>query len=180
MDNLAKDVQIGADRLLYMPYLMGERTPHLDANARGAFVGLSAIHEKKHLIRAVMEGVGYSLKDCLGILEEMGVASDDMRLCGGGAKSKLWREIITDTFGVSGSVTENDEGPAFGAAILAMVGTGIYKDTESACDCIVKAKETISVNSENHNRYMKYYEVYKGLYQSLKNDFAKLAEVCEK
>lgn len=176
MDKEAEKSPIGANRLLYMPYLMGERTPHLDPDARGAFIGLSAIHTRGDMIRAVLEGVCYSLKDCAEILKEMGICPDDMKLCGGGAKSLFWRKMLSDVYGINCSITECDEGPAFGAAILAMVGTGIYENVEKACSELVKIKSSSICDKALNKEYDSFYGIYKNLYSHLKDDFALLAK----
>ena len=124
MDQDAGAVPVGSRRLIYLPYLMGERTPHLDPHCRGTFFGLSAIHTKADLIRAVMEGVSYSLADCFDILREMGIPTGDMAACGGGGTSALWRQMLADLFGCPVKTVASREGPALGAAILAGVGAG--------------------------------------------------------
>ena len=177
MDKEAESSPIGANRLLYMPYLMGERTPHLDPNARGGFVGLSAIHQRGDMIRSVMEGVCYSLRDCLGVLGEMGITVEDMRVCGGGGKSALWRKMLADVFGVPCQRIESDEGPALGVAILAMVGAGLYPTVKDACDAIVKIRDTVENEADRTAEYEKFYRIYTKLYNRLKDDFAALAEL---
>ena len=177
MDKEAEKSPVGANRLLYMPYLMGERTPHLDPDARGAFIGLSALHRRGDMIRAVLEGVCYSLKDCAVILREMGVCPDDMKLCGGGAKSPFWRKMLSDVYGINCSITECDEGPAFGAAILAMVGTGIYDSIEKACTELVKIKSSDVYDAKLNEKYSSFYGIYKNLYSHLKDDFSHLAKM---
>ena len=177
MDAEAADSPIGANRLLYMPYLMGERTPHLDPKVRGGFVGLSGMHKRGDLIRAVMEGVSYSLKDCLGVLGGMGVELDDMRICGGGGKSPFWRQMLADVYGIPVTRIESDEGPALGVAILAMVGAGIYPSVREACDAIVRQKDVTPCDAERNARYGQFYKVYTSLYPHLKADFDALAEL---
>jgi len=175
MDAEAAESPVGANRLLYMPYLMGERTPHLDPNVRGGFVGLSAMHGRGDMIRAVMEGVSYSLKDCQGVLSGMGVDPESMRICGGGGKSPFWRQMLADVYGVPVTRVESDEGPALGVAILAMVGAGIYPTVRDACRAIVRTKETLPFDTERNARYGQFYEVYKSLYPHLKADFDALS-----
>lgn len=174
---MAEESGISARRLLFLPYLMGERTPHLDPNARGAFVGLSAIHERGDMVRAIMEGVTYSLKDCLSVLEEMDVQPDNMLACGGGARSNLWRQMMADVYGMNVSTVDSKEGPALGAAILAMVGTGLYGSVEEACQKIIRVNNTTEKNAENVKQYEQVYCIYKGLYSALKEDFSKLAKM---
>ena len=156
---------------------MGERTPHLDPDCRGTFVGLSAIHERGDLIRAVLEGVCYSLRDCLEILRGMGAAPELMRVCGGGGKSPLWRQMLADVFGMPTMTLESDEGPALGVAILAMVGAGLYPDVVAACDKIVRAKKTYQSNPDSAAKYAEFYKIYDRLYIDLKDDFKALAQL---
>ncbi len=167
---------IGANRLLYMPYLMGERTPHLDADCRGAFVGLSNIHTKGDMMRAVMEGVTYSLNDCLNVLDGMGVKPEAMLACGGGGKSPLWRQMLADVFGLPVMTTQNTEGPALGVAILAGVGAGLYKSVPEACREMIHNNTPQEPVKENTEKYRQCYEVYtrvypalKGIYKDMKN-----------
>lgn len=171
----AASVQPGSDRLIYLPYLMGERTPHLDPDARGVFFGLSAVHTRAHLLRAVMEGVSYSLADCNDILREMGVEVAEMMACGGGGKSPLWRQMLADLYGCDVKTICQTEGPALGAAILAGVGAGVYSGVEAACERLITPdKETAPVDKEAEI-YAKYHALYKKLYASLKGDFKELA-----
>ena len=175
MDAEAAESPIGANRLLYMPYLMGERTPHLDPKVRGGFVGLSGMYTRGDMIRAVLEGVSYSLKDCLGVLDGMGVKPDDMKICGGGGKSPLWRQMLADVYGIPVTRIASDEGPALGVAILAMVGAGLYPSVKDACDAIVKTKDSVEPDPARTAAYAKFYAVYDALYPHLKADFDALA-----
>lgn len=173
MDKMAAEVPIGANRLLYLPYLMGERTPHLDPDARGVFFGLSAMHKKSDLIRAVMEGVTYSLTDCVNILREMGVGFNEMLACGGGGSSSLWREMLAGSYNLPVRTVKSKEGPALGVAILAAVGTGYYSSVSAAC------KEMVSYNEPqypaNTDKYKKVYDLYATLYPALKSSFTSLS-----
>lgn len=177
MDKEAEQSPIGCNKLLYMPYLMAERTPHLDADCRGAFYGLSAMHQKRDMIRAVMEGVVYSLRDCTEVLKEMSVTTDDMAACGGGGSSPLWRSMLADVFNTPVKTVTSKEGPALGAAILAGVGTGIYPSVQEACRRVVKAKTVQAPDADNHTEYEKYYGVYRSLYPALKNTYKDLANI---
>ena len=168
---LAKEavgVAAGSDGLLFLPYLQGERTPHLDPYARGGWIGLTASHDRRHLIRAVLEGVAYSLKDCFAILREQGLSIEQMRATGGGAKSVIWRQIIADILGVELVTTNATEGPAFGAALLAGVASGVYSSVKSACEQTVRIVERTEPRTENAEVYAKGYEMYKKLYPALK------------
>ena len=165
----------GSNKLIYLPYLMGERTPHLDPDCRGVFFGLSAIHTKADMLRAVMEGVAFSLKDCNDILRDMGIAVDTMMACGGGGKSPVWRQMLADMYGCRVETAEQTEGPAFGAAILAGVGTGIYQSVEYACDRLISGNQTSRPVEEHRVKYQQLHEIYKEIYINLKQTFKKLA-----
>ena len=175
MDKEAEKSPIGANRLLYLPYLMGERTPHLDANARGVFFGLSAIHEKRDLLRAVMEGVTYSLRDCMEVFREMQIDVDSMMACGGGGSSPLWRQMLADLFDCPIQTTKSKEGPALGVAILAMVGTGAYKSVPEACAAIIGTDKTCAPDADAVPVYERYYQLYRKIYPALKNQYKELA-----
>lgn len=177
LDELAETAPIGANHLLYLPYLMGERTPHLDPNARGVFFGLSAIHTKADMIRAVLEGVSYSLKDCQTILEAMGVKTTDMTACGGGAKSGFWRQMLADLYECPVKLLQSNEGAALGAAILAFVGTGVYTTVPAACGAMLKSGGAQEPDKERSSRYAEFYELYQSLYPALKDSFAKLSRI---
>ena len=171
LDGLCEKVPIGAERLLYLPYLMGERTPVLDSDARGAFVGLSAMHGVPEMARAVMEGVSYSLRSCFDILLEMGVRTDDMTACGGGSKSGLWRQMLADIYGVSVKTRSSSEGAALGAAILAGCAAGVYASVEEGCERTVRADDVIVPDMSAHAKYMEVYGLYNLLYGQLKPTF---------
>ncbi len=175
MIDLASAVPIGADKLLYLPYLMGERSPHPDPECRGTFFGLSAIHGRAHLIRAVLEGVAYSQLECVDVFREMGVSIKDMMICGGGARSTLWRQMFADLYQCPVSTIQAEQGGALGAAILAGVGTGVYKDLEDAAKRLIQKKEVQKPIAQNSAEYRKYYNLYKELYLTLFQSFKKLA-----
>ena len=158
----------GSDGLLFLPYLQGERTPHLDAYARGGWVGLTASHNRRHLVRSVLEGVAFSLKDCFAIIQEQGLALEQVRATGGGAKSPLWRQIIADVLGVELVTTNASEGPAFGAALLAGVASGVYSSVQEACDATVRVVERTEPRQQNAAVYARMYEQYRALYPALK------------
>ena len=176
MNHMAQAVPVGADRLLFLPYLMGERTPHLDPDSRGVFFGLSAIHTKAHLLRAVMEGVSYSLRDCNEILKEMGIRVDEMMACGGGGKSPVWRQMLADLYRCAVGTVEQTEGPALGVAILAGVGCGLYESVPAACERLVTKAESTGPY-ENAERYEAYHRLYDELYLALKDSYRKLADL---
>ena len=177
MDQEVEQVPIGAGKLLYLPYLMGERTPHLDPQVRGAFVGLSAVHGKKEMLRAVMEGVAFSLNDCKNIIQEMGIPVDDMMACGGGGTSPLWRQMLADLYRCPVKTVASKEGPALGVAILAMVGTGAYPSVAEACRAIIHTDKTQQPIPENSDRYAPFYDLYTNLYPAMKDSFKELHEI---
>ena len=177
MDKQAERIPIGCDRLLYLPYLMGERTPHLDPDCRGAFFGLSAMHTRQHLLRAVMEGVVYSQRDSVEVLRGMGVKINDMLACGGGGSSPLWRQMLADVYGCPVKTVVSKEGPALGVAILAAVGTGIYGSVQEACKKVIKTNPAQNPIPENSAEYEKFYRIYTQLYPALKDSYKNLAEI---
>ena len=179
IDQIAKTSPAGANGLIYLPYLMGERTPHLDADCRGVFFGLSGMHEKKDLLRAVMEGVVFSMNDCLGIIREMGASPGFVYAAGGGANSALWRQMMADIMGIEIAVNTSTESGALGVAILAGVGAGVYKDVASACDAIIRQRDSQTCDQKNSALYAGMYKVYQNLYRSLKKDFADLAKITQ-
>ena len=177
-DLINRDVEripAGSDRLIYLPYLMGERTPHLDPDCRGVFFGLSAIHTKAHLLRAVMEGVSYSLCDCNDILGEMGIEVETMMACGGGGKSPIWRQMLSDLYRCPVQTVKQTEGPALGAAILAGVGCGIYESVETACQAMISPEKTSMPDEKEAELYGRYHKLYKKLYLSLNENYRELA-----
>ncbi|HEV2124194.1 MAG TPA: FGGY-family carbohydrate kinase, partial [Chloroflexota bacterium] len=171
----AKHAPAGSEGLLYLPYLMGERAPHLDPKARGGWIGLTARHGRPEMIRSVLEGVAYSLRDCLELFREIDVPVSDVRASGGGARSELWRQIQADIFGIPVATLDLTEGPAYGAALLASVGAGIYDSVPDACDATLHESTRLRPDPDHHALYEHYYEVYRSLYPSLRNQFSRLA-----
>jgi xylulokinase len=154
--------------LFWLPYLMGERTPHLDSIARGAWVGLTAKHNRADMIRAILEGVSYSMRDCLQILEQMNGEVNTVRASGGGARSAFWRQMLADILGVRLTTLENKEGSAFGAALLAMAGSGAFSSVEEACRNTVREADQLVPYPHTSAAYQRGYEVYTVLYPTLK------------
>lgn len=175
MDKEAAQSPIGCNKLLYLPYLMGERTPHLDPDCRGVFFGLSAMHTRRDLLRAVMEGVTYSQRDSLEILRGMGVEVHDMMACGGGGTSPLWRQMLADTYNCPVRTVASKEGPALGVAILAGVGVGLYPSVQEACDRMIWVNDPQEPIAENVPQYEKVYQLYRSLYPALKDSYKALA-----
>jgi xylulokinase len=169
----AATVPPGSDGLLWTPYLMGERTPHLDASARGALVGITASHTRAHVIRAILEGVAFSLRDTFTIFERMQVPVKGIRLGGGGARSQLWRQIQADVYGREVEVVEAEEGAAYGAAILAGVGAGIWPTVDDACNSIVRVAQrtgpqsaAIDVMNAAYAAYQRVYPATRAIFNS--------------
>jgi xylulokinase len=167
----------GAEGLFFLPYLAGERTPHADPNARGAFVGLTLKHSRGHLVRSIMEGVTFSLRDCLSIVEEQKVAVKQIRASGGGARSAFWRQMQADVLGKSVVSMAADEGPAYGVALLAAVGAGEFNNIIEACEATVKTKAQTKPNAATRKLYDKSFLEYQQLYLSLRDDFKRIAEL---
>jgi xylulokinase len=165
----------GCEGLLFLPYLTGERTPHPDPNARGAYVGLTLRHGKAHLIRAVLEGVSFGLRDSLELIRGLGVPIRQVRASGGGARSPLWRQIQADVFNAELALTDVTEGAAFGAALLAGVGAGIYPDVSAAARQAVRVTSSISPGAEDAATYAGLYPTYRSLYGALKPAFDAVA-----
>ncbi len=157
-----------ADGLLWAPYLMGERTPHLDPNARGALVGITAQHTRAHVIRAILEGVAFSLRDTLTLFREIGVPIESIRLSGGGARSALWQQIQADIYGMPVELIEADEGAAYGAALLAGVGTGNWATVEAACETAVRVAKRVQPDEKTARLMDLQYVEYRKLYPALK------------
>jgi xylulokinase len=172
MTEEAARVKAGAEGAFWAPYLMGERTPHLDPSARAAFVGLTASHTRAHLIRAVLEGVAYSLKDTLTIFDEIKVPVERIRLGGGGARSPLWRQIQADVYAQEVETVEAEEGAAYGAAILAGVGAKCWGSVDQACAAIVRVAQRVSPDAATREQMQRGYQVYRHIYPALKSVFA--------
>ena len=158
----------GSEGAIWAPYLMGERTPHLDPNARGALVGLTASHTRAHVIRAILEGVAFSLKDTFTIFEEMKVPVKAIRLGGGGARSALWRQIQADVYGHEVEIVSAEEGAAYGAAILAGTGVKEWSSVEQACDAIVRVAKRVVPNQKDSAAMQQTYRTYRKVYPALR------------
>lgn len=171
MTKEAEKVPAGSRGVIYLPYLMGERTPHLNPKAKGVFFGLSAAHTKNEMLRAVIEGVSYSLLDCMEIIKDTGMNPTNVMVSGGGGKSELWRQILADMFNCKVSTNKSSEGPALGVALLAGVGTGVYKDINEACSIAISENSIQYPKEENSLVYKRYYEIYKKIYNDLKGTF---------
>ena len=171
---------VGSEGLVFLPYLMGERTPHKDANARGAFIGITGRHGRPHLIRSVMEGVTFALRDSIEIMRELGLSVAQVRSTGGGARSSLWRQIQADIYGAEVVTVNAEEGPAFGAAILAAVGTGVYGTVEEAADELVAVVSRTEPDRAAASRYEECYGIFRSMYPALKPGFDALGGMVAK
>lgn len=170
------DIPAGSEGLFFLPYLTGERTPHPDPDARGAFIGLTSRHTRAHMTRSVLEGVAFGLKDSFTLIDKVGLPDTyEVRISGGGAKSPIWQQIIADVLGARLVNVNTTEGGALGAALLAGVGAGIFPSVEAACDATIQVGETIQI-SENHAIYKSTYSLYQTLYPTLKATFATIRD----
>jgi len=175
----AASVEAGSEGLIFLPYLTGERTPYPDPDARGVFFGLTLRHKKAHLVRSIMEGVSYGLRDSLEIIKEMGVPVEEARASGGGARSSLWRQIQSDISGLELVTVNVTEGAAFGAALLAGVGTKVYNNVEEACEGTIRITSRVFPQKEKAKKYEEYYKIYRSLYSLLKDSFSKVSRIVE-
>jgi xylulokinase len=169
------DKMLGDNDVYFLPYLMGERSPHNDVNAKGAFIGIRPDTTRKHLTLSVMEGVAFALKDCVEIAKQNGILINKTRICGGGAKSELWRNIIANVLNIPVESPTIEEGPAYGAAILAMIACGIYNNVNQAATAITKVKQTVYPAKDIALKYEQKYTNFKLLYPALKQTFSQLS-----
>ena len=163
------DALIGKNDVYFLPYLMGERTPHNDVDAKGAFIGMRPSTTRKEMTLSVLEGVAYALRDSVELAKAGGLTIDKTKVCGGGAKSKVWREILANVLGIPVVRPLIEEGPAYGGAILAMVANGEYDSVENATSKLIKDKDTTYPNAEITALYEKKYQTFKMLYPALKD-----------
>jgi xylulokinase len=172
----AAKVEPGCEGLVFLPYLIGERTPHGDANAKGVFFGLTLRHKKEHIVRSVMEGVTFGMRDSLEIIRGLGLNVGQITATGGGARSDLWRQMQADIYGAEVVTINIAEGPAFGAAILAGVGAEVYNSIQEATSEIVKVTSKTQPIKDNVKVYEEYYQIYRSLYPALKPEFDNVSE----
>jgi xylulokinase len=165
----------GAEGLFFLPYLTGERTPHFDPDAKGAWVGLTVRHGRPHLIRSVLEGATYAMRDSLELIREMGVSIREIRLSGGGARNALWRQVQADIYGHDVHTVNATEGPAFGVALLAQVGTGAFATVPEACDATIRLAERTAVDPAAKGFYDRGYSIYRKLYLDLRESFKSIS-----
>jgi len=174
----AADEPIGSEGLVFLPYLTGERAPYPDPNARGAFVGLTVRHTIPHMTRSVLEGVAFGLRDSMELIKDAGLGQiEQVRVSGGGAQSALWRQILADVLDTELVTVNTTEGAAYGAALLAGVGVGTWATVEAACDDTIRVLERVEPGPERVERYEAFYDVYAGLYSSLREAFRQLTSL---
>lgn len=173
----ASEVEPGSKQLVFLPYLMGERTPYPDPNAKGSFVGMNMMTGRGHMTRAILEGVAFGLNDSLNILKNQGVPFKQVRVIGGGAKSPLWKQILADIFDAELQEINTNQGGALGAAILAAVGAKRYADVKEGCRAMIKVISSVSPVTENVKKYKELYPLYVDLYASLKQWFEKSSKL---
>jgi xylulokinase len=175
----AATVPAGAEGLFWLPYLMGERTPHLDASVRAGWFGLTAKHTRAHLVRSVIEGVCFSQKDGLDIIEGMDVPVWSVRVSGGGARSTFWRQLLADILNKPVVTLNTQEGSAYGAALLALVGTGAFRSVPEACRAAIREVETVEPRRAEAAAYAARHRVYQSLYPALRPVYSAIAEGAE-
>ncbi len=177
----AEKTPAGSLGLFFLPYLAGERTPHADPLARGCFVGLTQSHHRGHLVRSVLEGVAFSLRDSLEIIKGLKVPVKQIRTSGGGGKSPLWRQIQADVFGQDVITINAEQGPAYGVSLLAAVGAGAFKNVIEACEATIRVTSRTTCHQSRlpYRIYAKSYPVFRRLYGSLKDDFRAIAELAQ-
>lgn len=161
----------GGEGLFFLPYLTGERSPINDPHARGAFIGLTWRHGRPHLVRSVMEGATYAMRDCLEVTKEMQIPVGEIRVSGGGSRSDFWKQLQADIYGQDVVTINAEEGPAYGVALLAAAGTGAYKDVVEACEATIRVVSRTTAQPERVAKYNRGFPIFKKLYASLKEDF---------
>ena len=174
-----KDIRLedlGRNRVFFLPYLMGERSPINDTDARACFIGMSMDTERSELLQAVLEGVAFAIRDSFEVAKGLGITPDHSMICGGGAKSALWRVILANVLNIRLDIPQTEEGPGYGAAMLAMVGCGIYPDVRSCADALVRVTDKVEPVPELAARYEERYQKYRLIYPALKDIFPRLQE----
>ncbi len=170
-----KITELGENHVYFLPYLMGERSPHNDPNARATFIGMTMDSTRADMIQAVLEGVAFALRDSLEVARSLGIDIKRTKICGGGAKSPLWKKIIANVLNLKVDVIETEEGPGYGAAILAAVACGEYSSVKEACDKLIKIVDTVEPEPELVEKYEVSYQKFKKIYPAVKDLFSELA-----
>jgi xylulokinase len=167
----------GCDGVYWLPYLTGERTPHPDPNARAGWIGVHSRTGRNELIRAVMEGATFGMGDVVDLMRDRGIRIRQVRLSGGGARSAFWRQLQADIYGSTCATINSEQGPAYGASLLAAVGAGEYRDIQQACAAAVKVVRTVKPNSKTKRLYQKLHEQYDRLYPALADEFQRMSQI---
>lgn len=170
------DEKLGANRVFFLPYLMGERSPINDTNARATFLGMTMDTTRSDMVQAVLEGVAFAIRDSFEVAKSLGIHIERSKVCGGGAKSPLWRKIFANVLNLPLDIPQTEEGPGYGGAMLAMVGCGLYGSVKDCADALVTVRETVQPDLEIAARYEKQYQRFRDIYPTLKPLFAKLQE----
>ena len=168
------DDMLGNNHVYYLPYLMGERSPINDTDARGTFVGMRMDTKRSHMVQAVLEGVAFAMRDNLEVAKNSGIQIECSGLCGGGAKSELWQKIFANVLGITIQIPMTEEGPGYGTAMLAMVGCGEYGDVKECADKFVKTKKTVEPDAEITARYEMQYQKFRKIYPAMKSLFKEI------
>lgn len=163
---------LGKNRVFFLPYLMGERSPINDTNARGTFTGMTMDTTRKDLVLAVLEGVAFAIRDSFEVAKKLGIEIPRSKICGGGAKSRLWCDIFANVLGIPLDIPQTEEGPGYGGAMLSMVGCGLYKDVTECVNALVKTTATVEPTQELSARYEERYQKFKKIYPAMKKLFA--------
>lgn len=172
----AAEAPAGCEGLIFLPYLTGERTPYPDPDARGVYFGITLRHGKPHMVRATLEGVAYGLRDSLELMRALGLQIRQVRASGGGARSALWRQILADVFNSEIALVNITEGAAYGAALLAGAGSGVYASVEDACAQTIRITDSVKQGKDT-DVYQDYYQVYRALYPALQPQFKQVGEI---
>lgn len=170
------DDKLGRNRVYFLPYLMGERSPINDTDARGTFIGMSMDTTRSDMVQAVLEGVAFAIRDSFEVARSLNIPITKSKICGGGAKSELWQKIFANVLNIDLEIPQTEEGPGYGAAMLAMTGCGVYDSVKSCSDALVSVRRVIHPDPEIAERYEKQYQKFKNLYPTLKNLFKELKE----
>jgi xylulokinase len=170
------DEKLGTNHVYFLPYLMGERSPINDTNARATFLGMTMDSSRSDMVQAVLEGVAFAIRDSFEVAKSLGIHVERSKICGGGAKSPLWCKIFANVLNIPLDIPQTEEGPGYGGAMLAMVGCGLYGSVKACADSLVSVRRTVEPDPEISARYEKQYRNFAGIYPALKQLFAKLQE----
>ena len=169
--------ELGKNHVFFLPYLMGERSPHNDPNARGTFIGMTMDTTREEMTQAVLEGVVFGLRDSFEVAKKLGIQIERTKICGGGAKSPLWRQMVADILNIKVDIPKSEEGPSMGGAMLAAVACGEYASVEEAAEKIVEVVDTVEPIPENAARYEKQYQKFRRIYPTVKELFPVIVKI---